>query len=161
MSTSRNESVLEAPFDWLDWSEFAIHNGVPIIKQPFVRTVSLNKQTDGCFICGRKMPTRHHIRRGRRPLVVYLCWKHHQIMHGVSLEKYSTADLRTTLVVAKEYKLFKVGEAGRVEKAILQEIESRDSQVVDITLDSAYMEKRKKRKNYRKELKKRLKEKPE
>lgn len=154
MSTSRNESVLEAPFDWLDWSEFAIHNGMPIIKQPFVRTVSMNRQTDGCFICGRKMPTRHHIRRGRRPLTVFLCWKHHQIMHGVCLEKYSTAELRTTLAVAKEYKLFKVSEAGRVEKAILQEIESRGSQIVDIILDiPKLIEKRKRRKERQKFLK--------
>ena len=100
---------------------------------PWVRTKSLNKKSDGCYICGRKRfkkygTTRHHIRRGLQPLVVYLCWKHHRIIHAVSLDKFPLHDLRMVLAVADVYDLYKVEEKGMVRKKIIMEIERRESQ---------------------------------
>lgn len=116
-------------------------NNIPKERMPFVRTKHLNKKTDGCFICGRmSYITRHHIRKGYHPLAVYLCRKHHDVLHGIGLDKifedgprkgkyvYSDADLRTTLVVAKNYNLFKSGEKGIVTKRIETELMRRGAE---------------------------------
>jgi len=116
-------------------------NHIPKKRMPFVRTRHLNKKTDGCFICGRlSYITRHHIRRGHNPLAVYLCRRHHDVIHGIALDKkyssgrrcgkyiYTDADLRTTLVVAKTYKLFKTDERGIVTKRIELEMQRREAE---------------------------------
>ena len=114
-------------------------NNIPKTVMPFVRTKHMNKKTDGCFICGRfTFITRHHIRKGHHPLAVYLCRKHHDVIHGIALEKtfdkgtkkgkyvYTDGDLRTTMTMAKSYKLFKTGERGIVIKRIETELMRRD-----------------------------------
>ena len=115
-------------------------NKIPVKKTPYVRTKHMNKKIDGCFICARKYNvTRHHIRKGNKPLAVFICRKHHDIIHGIALNKlydrgkkkgqyyYSTADIRTVLAVAEKYKLFKHGEKGLVIKRIRLEIQRREA----------------------------------
>lgn len=125
-----DESRYETPPFWLE-NITAFRNEFPIPKQPFVRTRALNRKTDGCFICGRKVTTRHHLLRGRHSTVVYLCWKHHQIAHGISLEKHTISDIRTVLACATMFGLFKVDEANKVEKAIRIELSSRNNKLFE------------------------------
>lgn len=114
----------EASLEWLNRiADF--ENPFPYPPRPFVRTKNLNDQRDGCFVCGYRRVTRHHIRKGREPLVVHLCWKHHQIMHGTALDKYTTEDIFATLMVAREHKIFKELEAQLVEKVLIQELTRR------------------------------------
>lgn len=94
-------------------------------KTPFVKTKELNHKGEGCFICGRKNVTKHHILHGRDSTIVWLCWRHHQIMHGVALRKYTVGDIRTCLFMGKWFGLFKREEAGVVEKKLLMELDRR------------------------------------
>ena len=116
-------------------------NDIPKERMPFIRTKHMNNKTDGCFICGGMgFITRHHIRKGHNPLAVYLCRKHHDIIHGIALNKihekgrrkdkyvYKDADLRTMLTMAKTYRLFKSGERGIVIKRIENELMRRDAE---------------------------------
>jgi len=99
----------------------------PIPRHPgkYVRTRHINSKKRGCFICGRKRVTRHHIRRGVNPLAVYICWRHHQILHGISLSQKKTADIRTTMVVADTYDLYKDSETRVIKKMLLIELDMR------------------------------------
>ena len=116
-------------------------NEIPVKKTPFVRTKHLNKKSDGCFICGRRYNiTRHHIRKGWNPLGVFICRHHHDVLHGIGLDRkfkkgkkigkyvYRDADLRMALAVAERYKLFKTNERGIISKAILMELDRRKSE---------------------------------
>jgi hypothetical protein len=127
--------------DNIPWLMSGFTNDIPKESMPFVRTVHLNKKSEGCYICGRKTRiTRHHIRKGRNPLAVYICRKHHDIIHGIALGKkydsgrrkgsyyYSDADLRMVLSVAEEFNLFKHGERGIVTKRIRLELQKRDAE---------------------------------
>ena len=121
---SRGDALLEDHLGWLSNLE---PMPVPIKRSPFVRTKYINKKTDGCYICGRKTKiTKHHIKRGRSPLCVFVCWKHHQILHGIALQRFRSADLRMVLSVALRYGLFKEGEETMVQKRILIELDRRD-----------------------------------
>ena len=120
---SDHSSTADMRLEWL-------HNlepmPIPVRRTPFIRTKFLNDKREGCFICGRKSGvTRHHVRRGKKPLCVFLCWKHHQIIHATALERFNTADIRTTLVVADKFKLWKYGEKNVVRKKILTELDRR------------------------------------
>ena len=111
--------------DWLyamaDYRDMA-----PRAKQPFVRTKVVGHHKQGCFICGKRYRvTRHHIVKGSSPVVVFLQWKYHQIIHGVGLKRFKTADIRTTYAVAEAYNLWKREEANVVKKKILAELERR------------------------------------
>lgn len=132
---SDDESFPEIP--WLR-AMVNFENNIPRERMPFVRTKHLNRKTDGCFICGRKYNiTRHHIRRGKNPLAVYVCRRHHDILHGIGLDKkykdgknkgeyvYRDADLRMVLAIGTTYKLFKSGEKGIVTKRIMLELQRR------------------------------------
>jgi len=122
----------------------SFRNDMPKRSEPYVRTKHINSKKEGCFVCGRKSNlTRHHITRGERPIATFICWKHHQLLHGVALDKkhagrrkykpttkkwkyyYSNADLRMVLTIGIEYNLFKYGEKGMVVKRIQIEIERR------------------------------------
>lgn len=101
----------------------------PTKKQPFVRTSVVGEKKKTCFISGKKSRvTRHHIRKGKNPLVVYLQWKYHQIIHGVALNRFSTADIRTTYAVAEMYSLWKESEANIVRKKIIMELDRRKAE---------------------------------
>lgn len=119
-------------------------NEIPRTAMPFVRTKHINKKSDGCFLCGRKYNvTRHHIRKGRSPKAVFLCRKHHDIIHGIALDKqytvgrkkgqyfYTDSDLRLVLVMGKHYKLYKTGERSIVTKRIMLELQKRESERKD------------------------------
>ena len=95
--------------DQMEWLVKIVdfENSIPVRRLPYVRTMAVNRSKDGCFICSRRRVSRHHIRRNSNPLVVYLCWLHHQIIHGIALERCNTPDIRTTLIIAREYNLFK------------------------------------------------------
>ena len=89
-------------------------------------------------MCGRRHNvTRHHIRRGHNPKAVYICRRHHDIIHGIALDKKNRAgsrknkyvhrnsDLRMVMTIGKAYKLFKSGERGYVTKRIALELQRR------------------------------------
>jgi len=118
-----DNSKSDAGLEWLRRiADF--ENPIPPRYTPFVRTRHINKKKNGCFICGRKSGiTRHHIRRGQNPLAVYLCWKHHRIIHGIALQKYKTADIRVTMIMADAYNLYKEGEEKVIKKILLIELE--------------------------------------
>jgi hypothetical protein len=100
---------------------------VPIKKMVFVRTRHIGNKREGCFICGRKShTTRHHIRKGTDPLAVYLCRRHHDIIHGTGLHRFRTVDIRMVLCLAREYSLFKETEATIIEKRLVGELENRE-----------------------------------
>jgi len=115
----------DVSLEWLrEMADFK--NPIPPRHTPFVRTRHLNNKKDGCFMCARKSgTTRHHIRRGQNPLGVYLCWRHHQIIHGIALHKHKTADIRMVMVLADAYGLYKEGEEGVIKKLLLTELEMR------------------------------------
>jgi len=102
----------------------------PRIKQPFIRTQVIGEKEKGCFITGhRNNVTRHHIIKGDKPVVVYLQWKYHQIIHGVGLNRFRIQDIRTTYAVAETYNLWKTSEANIVKKKILTEIDRRKFEI--------------------------------
>lgn len=115
----------DVSLEWLrDIIDFK--NPVPPPFTPYVRTRHLNKKNDGCFMCPRKHGmTRHHIRRGYAPLAVYLCWRHHQIIHGIALYKHKTADIELVLDMADAYNLYKTGEEKIIQKMLLTELDKR------------------------------------
>ena len=108
-------SVEDTNFDWLaGMADF--RNPVPHPSQGFVRTVHIGNKRDGCFMCGRKRNlTRHHIRRGFKPVAVYLCRRHHEICHAVGLHRFRTADIRMVLAISDRYSLWKEKEAKLVK----------------------------------------------
>lgn len=122
---SRSEAAFEENPNWLE-AIAPFRNDLPKIKQPFVTVRCINRALDGCFICGRKHVSRHHIFKGRKPLVVYLCLDHHKAIHGTCLEDYPVWFLRTLLVVADTYNLYKKGEENMVRKKILTLISDRE-----------------------------------
>lgn len=100
--------------------------------------IKINGKHDGCFVCGDlNNPTEHHIRKHGTILSVYLCWKHHQVIHGTALGKkvdgdylFSAYDLRLVLGYANKYKLFKIGEGKRVRQTLREEIRRRVDEMV-------------------------------
>ena len=124
---SRSDARLEHSIAWLN--NLIPLTGVIHKKQPFIRTKFLNDKRGGCYMCSRKGVTKHHIKRGHAPLVVYLCWKHHQIIHGTALTRFSLGDLRTVLTMADEYSLWKEEEVTLVKKKIITEIEHRNQKI--------------------------------
>ena len=114
------------PYLELEWIARLEPMPVPVVKMPFVRTRFINNKNNGCYICGRKTTnTRHHIRRGHKPMCVYVCWKHHQILHGTALNKFRPSDLRMVIAVADRYNLWKEGEKNIVKKKIIMELDMR------------------------------------
>lgn len=100
---------------------------VPLGGIGFVRTRHIGNKNDGCFMCGKRYnPTRHHIKKGNEPVAVFLCRKHHDIIHGTGLHRFRTHDIRMVMVIADEYKLYKELEAGMVKKKLLTELERRE-----------------------------------
>jgi hypothetical protein len=126
MDNIKSKADLQLEGFWLtDIADFT--NEIEFERQPFVRTETINGG-EGCFIEGcpfEERITRHHIRRGRRSLVVHLCWDHHQIIHGVALKKYPLHEIQKVYQAAEEHGLWKEGEKNRVKKIILTEIEKR------------------------------------
>lgn len=122
---SKSDAQLELAISWLN--DFVPLPCPPAIKQPFTRTRFMNDKRDGCYCCPRKSTlTKHHINRGPEPLVVYLCWKDHQIIHGTALDRFDIKDLKRVMAMADAYGLYKEGETNVVKKKILMEITIRE-----------------------------------
>jgi len=101
-------------------------NPIPPQFTPFVRTRHINSKRDGCLICPTKRGiTRHHIRRGLDPLAAYICWRHHQILHGIALHRHKVEDVSLVMERADAYNLYKDGEEKIIKKMLLTELERR------------------------------------
>lgn len=117
--------------------------------------IQINGKHDGCFICGDlNQPTEHHIRKHGTTVSVYLCWKHHQIIHGTAIGKkkngeyiFSLNDLKLVLGYAKKYKLFKFGETKKVRKIIQEEIRRRKNEITKKNNENRKRDKKKKKNN--------------
>lgn len=99
----------------------------PLGGTGFVRTRHIGNKKEGCFMCGKKYnPTRHHIKKGPEPLAVFLCRKHHDIIHGTGLHRFRTYDIRMVLSIADRYNLFKESEANMIMKRLIIELDARE-----------------------------------
>ena len=96
---------------------------------------AINGRHEGCFLCSDLYDaTEHHIRKQGKQLTVYLCLKHHKIIHACGLTKknedgtyrYSTEDIKMVLRNATRLKLFKIGEGKCIKRKLKEELKRRE-----------------------------------
>ena len=97
---------------------------------------AINGKYEGCYLCGDLYDsTEHHIRKYGDELSVYLCLKHHRIIHACGISKknhktgkyvFPTSDLKFVLRLATKLRLFKIGEGKKVKRKIKFELKRRE-----------------------------------